>query len=237
MFLRIALKQLVKHFDVWINKLLFLSIFSEAPLDQRTARYILGRRYPELQIISEYASTINNRTINLQEYSTLLAQRCNSRVHILTSYHVQPRMHDLRQISDGGNMWSTSPCHQLLILRRQYFTNYAALASNSHLAESNVKDANHCSIIGRGEATATLFSTTRSGIVETLNANSKKHKEEKTKRKTRDGTAGNAENQIKTRVSGSTRSEKAIMLLKKRHESIETDLRLQDNEREWKRLR
>ena len=27
------------------------------------------------------------------------------------------------------------------------------------------------------------------------------------------------------------------MLLKKRHESIETDLRLQDNEREWKRLR
>ena len=142
-FLRIALKQLVKHFDVWMNKLLFLSIFAEVPLSQRTARYLLGRRDPELQIISEYASTINNRTINFQEYSTFVAQRCNSCVQILTSYHVQPRMHDLRGIADGGNMWSTSPCHQLLVLRRHYYTKYAAIASNSHLAESKVKDANH----------------------------------------------------------------------------------------------
>ena len=96
MFLRIALKKLVKHFDVWMNKLLFLSIFAEVPLAQRTARYLLGRRETELKIISEYASTINNRTINLQEYATFLAQRCNSRIQILTSYHVQPRMHDLR---------------------------------------------------------------------------------------------------------------------------------------------
>ena len=96
MFLCIALKQLVKHFDVWMNKLLFLSIFAEAPLAQRTATYFLGRREPELQIISEYASTINNRTINLQEYATFLAQRCNSRIQILTLYHLQPRMHDLR---------------------------------------------------------------------------------------------------------------------------------------------
>ena len=123
-------------------------------------------------------------------------------------------------------MWSTSPCHQLLVLRRYYFTKYAALAPNSHLSELNVKDANHCSVICRGEATASLFSTARSGIVETLNANSKKHKEEKPKRKTRDGTAGDAENQIRTRVSGSTRSEQAIMLLKKRHASVETDLHL-----------
>ena len=134
-------------------------------------------------------------------------------------------------------MWSTSPCHKLLVLRRHYFTDYSALASNSHLAESNVEDANHCSVIGRGEATALLFYTSRSGIIETLNENSKKHKEEKLKRNKIDGTAGVAENQIRTRVLGSTRSEHAIMLLKKRHASIETDLHLQENEREWKRLR
>ena len=70
-----------------------------------------------------------------------------------------------------------------------------------------------------------------------MNAYSKKHKEEKPKRKTRDGTAGDAENQIRTRVSGSTRPEQAVMLLNKRHASIEIYLHLQENEREWKRLR
>ena len=141
-------------------------------------------------------------------------------------------MYDLIKIADGGNICSTSPCHKLLVLCRHYFTKYAALAPNSHLSELNVKDANHCFVIGQGEATASLLSTARSEIVETLNANSKKHKEEKSKRKTRDGTVGYVENQIRTRVSGSTRLEQAIMLLKKRHASIETDLHLQDNERE-----
>jgi hypothetical protein len=46
---------------------------------------------------------------------------------------------------------------------------YAALPSNTHLAESNVKDANLCQIKGPAENLSSTFPTTRSRIVGSLN--------------------------------------------------------------------
>jgi hypothetical protein len=56
-------------------------------------------------------------------------------------------------------------------LKQHYLVDHAALPSNTHCAESNVKDANFCQVKGRAENLPSTFLTARSGIVETLNEN------------------------------------------------------------------
>ena len=88
----------------------------------------------------------------------------------------------IAKIADGDDMWLPTASFLLTRFRHNYLSSYAAFPSNSHLAESNVKDANFCSVIGRSDATALLFSTARSGLVEHLNTMAqhevKNHKKE-----------------------------------------------------------
>jgi hypothetical protein len=57
-------------------------------------------------------------------------------------------------------MWDNDAPLVLGRLKQNYLVDYAALPSNTHLAESNVKDANWCQIKGRAENLPSTFSTT-----------------------------------------------------------------------------
>jgi hypothetical protein len=66
-------------------------------------------------------------------------------------------------------MWDDDVPLVLGRLKQNYLVEYAALPSNTHLAELNVKDANLCQIKGCTENLSSTFFTTRSGIVGSLN--------------------------------------------------------------------
>ena len=166
----LALKQLRKHFDVWVNKLLFLSLYSEQQKALCVDSYLLSdncNTTPPLQ--DNYNSNIHDRVINLNRFQIFVSTRCTSRNMILNSVHVAPYLTAINKIESGCDMWSDVPSTILVFFRNHYIHNYSALPSNSHLAESSVKYANFCSIIGKSDKTSSMFATTRSGLVETLN--------------------------------------------------------------------
>jgi hypothetical protein len=68
-------------------------------------------------------------------------------------------------------MWDDDTPLVLGWLKQHYLVDYAALPSNTHQAESNVKDANFCQVKGRAENLLSTFLTARSRIVKTLNDN------------------------------------------------------------------
>jgi hypothetical protein len=86
-------------------------------------------------------------------------------------FHVYGRSDELAIVSSGsrGDMWHDDATILLKQFRLHYLNSYAALPSSTHIAESNVKDANFCQIKGRGEALASAFSTARSDLVEPIN--------------------------------------------------------------------
>jgi hypothetical protein len=148
-------------------------------------------------------------------------------------------------------MWVADAPLWLIRLKQHYLVNYAALPSNTHLAESNVKDANFCQIKGRAENLSSTFSTARSGIVEALNENAiaaftAPGKIIKGTKTVSGGTYGNRKNKIdgsdymekesKTRVDGSLRSQEAIRLIIKKHRRMEAMLTLPANKAKWDEL-
>jgi hypothetical protein len=197
-FLGYARLALEKHFDKWVNDLLFLSLFSEAPIATRVARFLVGRQgeeEPRQQDVSEqqYFSKMHNRSFDLTKFDEFLAKRCRKKPNkqgdpphpttkledILASQHVAPHLLVIRQLvarSSGsrGNMWDEHASILLKQFRKHYLDAYAALPSSTHIAESNVKDANYCQIKGRGEALASAYSTARSDLVEPINRMAKK---------------------------------------------------------------
>jgi hypothetical protein len=129
---------------------------------------------------------------------------------------------------------------------------YVALPSNTHLAESNVKDANFCQVKGCAENLSSTFLTARSGIVESLNENAiaafKAHGNIiKGTKSVTGGTYGNRKNrkdgldyiekESKTRVDGSRRTQEAIRLIVKKNTQMEAKLTLPTNEAKWEELR
>jgi hypothetical protein len=65
-------------------------------------------------------------------------------------------------------MWSIGAPLVLLAFQQHYCKTYAALPSNTHRAESTIKDGNHSQIKGREEVLCSTYATVRSGIVEKL---------------------------------------------------------------------
>jgi hypothetical protein len=68
-------------------------------------------------------------------------------------------------------MWDDDAPLVFVRLKQYYLVHYAALPSNTHLAELSVKDANFCQVKGRAKNLSSTFPTARSRIVETLNQN------------------------------------------------------------------
>ena len=75
-------------------------------------------------------------------------------------------------------MWSTNQTDQIplasVTMRQHCPERHSAFPSSSHSAESNVKDANCCSVIGRDAHLTSMCSTARSGLAEQLQSNCKK---------------------------------------------------------------
>ena len=149
-------------------------------------------------------------------------------------------------------MWNNDAPLVLDRLKQHYLVDYAALPSNTHRAESNVKDANFCQVKGRAENLSSTFSTARSGIVETLNENAiAAFKAEgnviKGTKTVTGGTYGNRKNrkdgsdymekESKTRVDGSRRTQEAIRLIVEKNTQMEAKLTLPTNKAKWEELR
>jgi phage-related protein len=135
----------------------------------------------------------------------------------------------------------------LVTYREDYKFNYAAFPSNSHMAESAVKDANFCQIPGRGELLSSNFFTVRAGLVETINMNLIESFRQKGdlkgnryvrggkygERKKTDGT-NLEEKEWQMRVSGETKTCEALKHILDRHDKLK-DLPPAEKQK-WDRL-
>jgi hypothetical protein len=149
-------------------------------------------------------------------------------------------------------MWDDDAPLVLGGLKQNYLVDYVALLPNTHLPESNVKDANLCQIKGRTENLPSTFSTTRLGIVGSLNESTiaafkAKGKIIKGNRTVTGGMYGNRkykkdgsdyiEKESKTGVDGLLRSQEAIRLIMETNAQMETKLTLPANKAKWDKLR
>ena len=158
LFLMIARRALVKHFKVWMNDLLFLAIYAEAPTGRIVAKYLsppstMAAGGPagltnEMQV---FESPIHgNRQIDLKKFATFVAKQCKVQTALRAGPHVFPQRFPIQHFANSvRDMWDDDAPLVLGRLKQNYLVDYAALPSNTHLAESNVKDANLCQIKGR----------------------------------------------------------------------------------------
>ena len=193
------LKQLNKHFDVWLNEILFLSLLLESPTSQLVASSLHLVETREEEELVQFDSFFHNRRINITRFSAFISERCKDKEKVTELMHVQPQANAIQKLAEGNDMWALETPRLLTIFRNIYLQNYASLPSNSHLAKSTVKDANLCMIIGRLEATPSMFSTARLGIVERLNITAREYlKNGKIRRKymVNAGTYGNRKRKL-----------------------------------------
>jgi hypothetical protein len=171
LFLMIAQRALVKHFKVWMNDLLFLAMYAEAPTGRIVAKYLsppstmaaadpAGLTNKEMQI---FESPIHgNRQMDLKKFATFIAKQCKVQTSLQAGPpHVFPQRFPIQHSANSvHNMWDDDAPLVLGRLKQNYLVDYAALPFNTHLAELNVKDANLCQIKGRAENLSSTFSTT-----------------------------------------------------------------------------
>jgi hypothetical protein len=132
----IARKALKKHFKIWVNDLLFLSIFGEAPTGPATAGYF----YPTQNNITDapdasdiFDSPIHNRPIDISKFKTFLTKHCKKREAILRCPHVFPQRLAIQNfVNSPFDIWDTSAPLVLHRLKDYYLENFGALPSNTH---------------------------------------------------------------------------------------------------------
>jgi hypothetical protein len=172
---------------------IFLSLYSE----QRTAHIVAKYLYdpsasalcdpndspinaPQVQL-EEYDSPMHKRTINLPRFKAFLEENCVRREQIRANIHVRPHRVTIEVLATTNqDIWSNTAPPLLTAFRENYCQKYAALPSNTHRAESTIKDANHSQIKCREEVLCSTYATARSGIVENLNTSCNKALQERT---------------------------------------------------------
>jgi hypothetical protein len=174
-FFKMARQILEKHFDLWVNKFLFLAIYGEAETAQVVAQFLLNKEATGYAMNGMYESTMHNRTMSLPKFREFLQARTADRQGLLTSLHFLSVQQGVRQIAEtGGNMWAHNNCpNWLKCLRSRYRDCYSAVATNSQLAERGVKGSNYCSVAGRSECLESAYGTARAGLVEPINRETK----------------------------------------------------------------
>ena len=138
----------------------------------------------------QFDLSFHNRNINLTRFSAFISYRCKEKEKVAVLLHVRLQANAIQKIAEGNDVWELEKSRLLPIFWNQYLHNYAALPSNSHLADSTVKDENFCMIIGRSEATSSMFSTARSGLMERLNITARKYLKDGKTRGNHMATAG-----------------------------------------------
>ena len=168
-----AFKFLKKYFDIWVNDLLFLSLYSERETSQVVATFLLKEDSKKTSFGSYY-SLLHQWNINLDNFYNFLSSQCTTKDIIKHSIQITAHTDAINNIVNGNDMWADKTIQVIHLFREKYLHNYSTLASNKHLAESNVKDVNYCAIIGRSEVSLSIYTAARSGLVEQINTTWKK---------------------------------------------------------------
>ena len=71
--MKIVLKQLNKHFDVWLNVLIFHSLFLESPTAKCVTNLINPVETIEEEELVQFDSSFHNRKINLTRFSAFIS--------------------------------------------------------------------------------------------------------------------------------------------------------------------
>ena len=130
------------------------------------------------QFYQLHHSSIHERAVDLHKFFKFLQKRCKTLEEIRNSSAVSSFKHEIQYIGENTykygadfiDMWSQNIPNSIRKFRDWYLEAYSALPSNTHLAESTIKDANFCQISGRSEALASNISTARSGAVHYINS-------------------------------------------------------------------
>jgi hypothetical protein len=110
------------------------------------------------------------KIMHQSKFATFIGKQCKVQTALRAGPHVFPQRFPIQHFTNSARgMWDDDAPLVLGWLKQNYLVDYAALPLNTHLAESNVKDANLRQIKGRTENLSSTFSTTRSGIVGSLN--------------------------------------------------------------------
>eukprot|EP00978_Attheya_sp_CCMP212_P006532 scaffold15109_cov63-Attheya_sp.AAC.2 len=183
-FLRLAREILEKHFDLWVNEYIFFALFSEANTAQVVSQFLLGQEAHGFAENGMCESNIHGQTISLTHLRSFLEERCKTdKLAIRMSVHLAPLQMQggIKAIADGMDMWAT-PCPMRLAPSKMHYKEcFAALATNSHMAERGVKASNFCTLTNRPEYLSSAYGTARSGLVEPIYLQARSHKEKDTR--------------------------------------------------------
>jgi hypothetical protein len=173
-FLMITRKALKKHLKIWVNDMLFLSVFGEAPTCPATTRYF----YPTQNNITAAVATpdeidifdspIQNRRIYISKFKTFLTKHSKKREAILRCPHVFPQRLAIQNFVNSrfdvcGKTALLLYCIVLKItIWRALVPSLPILMEPSQQSRSQIK--------GRGDNLTSTFSNTRTGMVETVNS-------------------------------------------------------------------
>jgi hypothetical protein len=137
-----------------------LAIYAEAPTGRIVAKYLSP---PSISMAAAAPGLTNemqifqlpihgNRQIDLKKFATFIAKQCKVQIALQVGPHVFPQRFPIQHFANSvRDMWDDDTPLVLGRLKQNYLVDYAALPSNTHLAESNIKDANLCQIKGRAE--------------------------------------------------------------------------------------
>eukprot|EP00978_Attheya_sp_CCMP212_P040253 scaffold217766_cov49-Attheya_sp.AAC.1 len=247
---------LEKHFDLWVNKFLFLAIYGEAETAQVVAQFLLDKEATGFATNVVYESTMHSRTISLPKFREFLEARTTNKPELHTSLHVMSIQQGIVQIADnGGNMWAETNCPNWLTrLQIRYRECYSAVATNSQLAERGVKGSNYCSVAGRSERLESSYGgTARVGLLvepinrETRLAHSNQEHQKGNRyvssgsvneRKRKNGDAFENDELRVRNVVGALHVEHAIKFVTHRNNhTISQDCKELEAKAEWERLR
>jgi hypothetical protein len=146
----------------------------------------------------------------------------------------------IRQIVDAssgcrGNIWDNASNVLLPQFWQHYLLSYAALPSSTHIAESNVKNANFFQMKGRGGALASTYLAARSDLVKPIQCLAKQEFKKKEKKGGNGRLSAGKDNEQKrkadetdfaaderSKIRESIRSCQAVKYLLSRHASLET---------------
>ena len=140
---------LCKHFDAWANRHLPLALWSEQPIAQAVASFLLNR--PPNGVVFE--SPIHERKFDVAKFHEFLNLRCTTKNSIVNTEMVTQYQQEIQQIQEGVDLWCNTPSLLAPLLqdyRLKYILRYASFPTNSHNAERGVKLSNHCSLAKRG---------------------------------------------------------------------------------------
>ena len=179
-----GLKSLNNHYIKWIDPLLIVSVFGEAPTAKCVSQVLLGdtdSRLADNQAV--FTSPFHGKDINLNDFKAFIQSKTGRKAdEIRNGSHLTQTigLQDLRLIANGLDIWgqpgikSSDRNADAQRLIDKFFMNFAFLKSSTHDIEAAVKEANFISKANRSEVANSHRIAVRSFILPYANDVAKK---------------------------------------------------------------